>query len=69
MHIKLDYFEDADSSLLEKPKLSNHWKEIGRNFINILKGKENYMARSANILHVLGSLTVSLLLHIIIRIN
>ncbi|KAF5269581.1 hypothetical protein FQR65_LT05919 [Abscondita terminalis] len=34
-----------------------NYKDIWNNFLNVLKGKEDMLVRSANILHVLGSLT------------
>ncbi|XP_014604302.1 PREDICTED: uncharacterized protein KIAA0195 isoform X1 [Polistes canadensis] len=53
----VDPFEDADISTPTHPEIIYNWFELKEHFINILCGKEHMMSRSANILHVLGSVT------------
>ncbi|CAL7933065.1 unnamed protein product [Xylocopa violacea] len=53
----VDPFEDADISGPSHPEVVYNWLELKRYFFNILFGKEHMMSRSANILHVLGSVT------------
>ncbi|XP_047352774.1 transmembrane protein 94 isoform X3 [Vespa velutina] len=53
----VDPFEDADISTPSHPEIIYNWFELKEHFLNILCGKEHMMSRSANILHVLGSVT------------
>ncbi|KAK2583635.1 hypothetical protein KPH14_009573 [Odynerus spinipes] len=53
----IDPFEDADISTPSHPDIIYNWIELKEYFFNILCGKEHMMSRSANILHVLGSVT------------
>ncbi|XP_076171841.1 transmembrane protein 94-like protein l(2)k05819 isoform X5 [Ptiloglossa arizonensis] len=53
----VDPFEDTDISGPSYPEVVYNWLELKEYFFNILFGKEHMMSRSANILHVLGSVT------------
>ncbi|XP_015590634.1 transmembrane protein 94 isoform X3 [Cephus cinctus] len=53
----LDPFEDADISGPTHPEVVYNWSELKEYFFDILFGRERMMSRSANILHVLGSVT------------
>lgn len=61
MKRKQTMFEDQDNIHDDTFKVKYHCQNIWTNFLNILKGNENFMVRSANILHVLGSLTVGII--------
>ncbi|XP_046427153.1 transmembrane protein 94 isoform X1 [Neodiprion fabricii] len=53
----VDPFEDADISGPSNPEVVYNWSEVRQYFVNIFVGREHMMSRSANILHVLGSVT------------
>ncbi|XP_076235188.1 transmembrane protein 94-like protein l(2)k05819 isoform X2 [Calliopsis andreniformis] len=53
----VDPFEDTDISGPSYPEVVYNWLELKEYFFDILFGKEHMMSRSANILHVLGSVT------------
>ncbi|XP_033214958.1 transmembrane protein 94 isoform X2 [Belonocnema kinseyi] len=53
----VDPFEDADISGPTHPDVVYNWSELKEYFLDILFGREHMMSRSANILHVLGSVT------------
>ncbi|XP_076621551.1 transmembrane protein 94-like protein l(2)k05819 isoform X4 [Colletes latitarsis] len=53
----VDPFEDTDISGPSYPDVVYNWLELKEYFFSILFGKEHMMSRSANILHVLGSVT------------
>lgn len=52
--------EEADQTIVEHIRFRYKWMSIIRNFFVILRGGPEIMARSANILHVLGSVSVSI---------
>lgn len=54
----LDPFEEGTDQ--SHPDVVYNWTELSEYFWNILLGNEHMMTRSANILHVLGSVTVRL---------
>jgi len=56
----VDPFEDADINGPNHPDVVYNWLELKEYFFDILCGKEHMMSRSASILHVLGSVTVSI---------
>ncbi|CAH0563701.1 unnamed protein product [Brassicogethes aeneus] len=49
--------EDGDTTPIDTVDLKFSYKEIWRNFLDILSGKPDVLNRSANIMHVLGSVT------------
>ncbi|XP_011498921.1 PREDICTED: uncharacterized protein KIAA0195 isoform X1 [Ceratosolen solmsi marchali] len=51
----LDPFEESSDQ--NHPEVVYNWTELSEYFWNIMFGKEHMMTRSANILHVLGSVT------------
>lgn len=51
--------EDTDNTTIDQSEYTISHKEIFFNFINIIKGKNDILLRSTNVLHVLGSVTVS----------
>ncbi|XP_012258440.1 transmembrane protein 94 isoform X4 [Athalia rosae] len=53
----VDPFEDADISGPTSPEVVYNWSEVRQYFVNIFIGREHMMSRSANILHVFGSVT------------
>lgn len=55
----IDPFEDADINGPSHPDVVYNWLELKKYFFDIFLGKEHMMSRSASILHVLGSVTVS----------
>lgn len=52
--------EDTDNTTIDHNEYSISNKEILYNFISIMKGENDILMRSTNILHVLGSVTVSI---------
>lgn len=51
--------EDTDNTTIDNNEYTINNKEILYNFISIMKGENDILMRSTNILHVLGSVTVS----------
>lgn len=51
--------EDADNNIVDHREIKVSRKEFCVNFKSIIKGKPEILTRSSNILHVLGSVTVS----------
>lgn len=54
-----DLFEDHDKLQASHEELRFDLKEVWTYFLDIFLGKEYILNRSSNILHVLGSVTVS----------
>lgn len=52
--------EDMDNTTIDQNEYTISYKEILCNFISIIEGKNDILMRSTNILHVLGSVTVSI---------
>lgn len=50
--------EDGDNTTIDQNEYLINRSEIFRVFLDIIKGKPQILTRSANILHVLGSVTV-----------
>lgn len=60
MHVCQNPFEeDQENSQFSTLALKHCYKDVWSNFFHILKGDTDIMCRSANILHVLGSVSVS----------
>ncbi|KAK4874485.1 hypothetical protein RN001_013845 [Aquatica leii] len=58
LELKLkDDFGEHENGEINSFNFVCDYKSIWNNFLNVLKGKEDMLVRSANILHVLGSLT------------
>lgn len=54
-----DPFEDAELEALHLSEISVKWVELRRHFILTALGREPTPIRTANVLHVLASVTVS----------
>ncbi|KAG7159691.1 Transmembrane protein 94-like 7, partial [Homarus americanus] len=54
----LDPFEDAELEALQLSEMSVRWIELRKHFILTMAGKEPSPIRTANVLHVLASVTV-----------
>ena len=59
-HIPLDPFEEADLAEPKHHVAEIKWREIPGYLMDVLRGRGQIPSRSANLLHVLGSVTVSL---------
>lgn len=57
-----DPFEDAELEALHLSEISVKWVELRKHFLLTALGKEPTPIRTANVLHVLASVTVSFLL-------
>ena len=55
----VDPFEEADLDEPNQQITETRWKEVQLYFFDILRGRGQIPSRSANLLHVLGSVTVS----------
>lgn len=55
--------EDTENSTIEHTEIKCRRKEIWKNFVGIIEGKPDLLVHSANILHVLGSVTVRHLIY------
>lgn len=53
----LDPFEDVEAEPQQNP-IKLPWQSIRKHLLNVFLGSEPTLCRSANILHVLGSMTV-----------
>lgn len=61
IHVNQNPFEeDQDNSPLSNLPVKYQWRDVWFNFLSILKG--DMLCRSANILHVLGSVSVRMVL-------
>lgn len=52
--------EDTDNTTIDQNEYTISYKEILCNLISILKGENDILMRSTNIIHVLGSVSVSI---------
>lgn len=55
----MDPFEDTDVGESKQPVMKFQFNELKKYFIDIMIGRGPFLNRSVNILHVLGSVTVS----------
>jgi hypothetical protein len=59
--VTVDPFEEADLAEPKHQIPEIKWREVKTYFIDILRGHGQIPSRSVNLLHVLGSVTVSLM--------
>ncbi|KAI4456512.1 hypothetical protein MML48_8g00011666 [Holotrichia oblita] len=55
--VEKNVLEEQENEQISHPQLQLFWKKIWNNFLTILQGNSDIITRSANIVHVLGSLT------------
>lgn len=52
--------EDADNNMMDHGEIKINRRELCSNLKAIIRGKPEILTRSSNILHVLGSVTVTI---------
>ncbi|XP_025836465.1 transmembrane protein 94 isoform X2 [Agrilus planipennis] len=52
-----DFFEEEEDNKLSYPIVNCNWISIWKNFVKVFKGDGDILMRTANIVHVLGSIT------------